>query len=83
MTTKLTVKYIDDHMNFNDTSALDLGKKIGELVLKEAKEQIIKNGDTESLKLEGTFTLKSFNGICVDAQVCFPIIGCITTHIGV
>jgi hypothetical protein len=37
-------------MNFNDKSALELGKKIGELILKEAKEYISKNGDAENIK---------------------------------
>jgi hypothetical protein len=83
MATKLTVKYIEDHMGFSDKSALDLGKKIGDLMLKEAKERIIKNGEAENIKFDGTFELKSFNGVCVDVQVCFPFVGCFTTHVGV
>jgi hypothetical protein len=70
-------------MNFNDKSALELGKKIGELILKEAKEYISKNGDAENIKFEGTIDLKSYKDVCVDVQVCFPFVGCSTVHIGV
>ena len=83
MATKLTTKYIEDHMNFSDKSALELGKMVGDLVLREAKEHISKNGEAESIQLKGTFDLKSFNGICVDVQVCLPFVGCSTIHIGV
>jgi len=83
MATKLTEAYVEDHMRYIEASSQKVGKAVADLLLRSAKEHLKRNGAVDSIKLDGTFELKSFQDVCVDVQVCLPFVGCTTVHIGV
>lgn len=82
MATTLTEEYLDSHMQYIEIRAQKVGRKIAEMILNSAKEDIKRNGETEVIKLEGTFKIKAFEDICVDVQICLPFVGCSSVHIG-
>lgn len=83
MATNLTEAYVEDHMQYIEASSKKVGQAVADLILRSAKEHIKQNGPASSIKLDGTFELKSFQDVCVDVQVCLPFVGCSTVHIGV
>ncbi len=79
----LTKKYIQDHKQFLEKVAPELGKKIGELILDSAQKEIEENGEKEKIELTATVTLEPTAAGCVSATICLPFVGCSTVHIGV
>ncbi|WP_372782888.1 hypothetical protein [Phenylobacterium sp.] len=88
----LSKTYLEQHAdsarNGRGTDKADyetFGRQVAELIMREAsKSDAVKVGEAEKVELSNlTATLRQNTAlICVDVQVCAPIVGCITAHVG-
>jgi hypothetical protein len=86
------MKYLNEHAdsarNGRGVDKADyesFGRSVAELIMREAAASpSLKSGAQQTVEVkELTATLKQNEAlICVDVQVCAPIVGCVTAHVG-
>ena len=80
----LTKQYLLQHAN-NIESYDAIGRQISAFILRAAAEHenIRDNKSVDSIELQMTAKLKAYEpSICVSVEICLPLIGCTTIHIG-
>lgn len=89
----LTKKYLVDHASTAKIKSAGqkcdyeaFGRAVADLIMRSAADSdaLKDGGEVDKIDLSGiTITLtENHTDICVDVQVCLPVVGCTTAHIG-